>query len=137
MPSPYLNRLENVTKVAVRTAMSDATKQLRQRSDCEVSPESNPTNITVSFDSSWKTRGFYSNIGFGAVISTDTKKVLDYEITSSLCEKCSVWTEDKQKYRPAEYEKWLERLRPNCNQNYTGSSQSMEPEIAKRIWGRP
>ncbi|KAI6660167.1 hypothetical protein LOD99_10508 [Oopsacas minuta] len=58
MPSPYLNRLENVTKFAVGTAMSDAAQRLHQRSDCEVSPESNATNIAVSFDSSWKTRGF-------------------------------------------------------------------------------
>ncbi|KAI6648189.1 hypothetical protein LOD99_11998 [Oopsacas minuta] len=41
MSSPYLNRLEVVTKVAVGTAMSDDAKQLRQRSDCEVSPDAN------------------------------------------------------------------------------------------------
>ena len=62
--------------------------------------------------------------------------MLDYEILSRLCEKCSIWTEDKQKDKPSEYEKWLERHKPNCNRNYTGSSQAMEPEAAQRIWGR-
>ncbi|KAI6661977.1 hypothetical protein LOD99_9647 [Oopsacas minuta] len=74
MTSPYLNSLEAVIKVAVGTAMSDAAEQLPQRSDCEVSPDSNATNVAVSFDSSWKTRGLYFSICFGALISTDTKK---------------------------------------------------------------
>ena len=45
-------------------------------------------------------------------------------------------TEEKQKDKPSEYEKWLERHKPNCNRNYTGSSQAMEPEAAERIWDR-
>ena len=53
-----------------------------------------------------------------------------------ICEKCSIWTEEKQKDKPSEYEKWLERHKPNCNRNYAGSSQAMEPEAAQRIWGR-
>ena len=138
MPSSYLafNRLEAVTAAGVVTAMSDAAKQLHQRVDCEPSPEPKAINVNVSFDSSWKTRGFYSNIGLGAAISTVTKKVLDYELLSRLCEKCSVWSEEKKKDRASEYEKWFDRHEPKCNRNYKGSSQSMEPEAAKRIWGR-
>ena len=82
------------------------------------------------------TRSFYSNIGFGAAISSSTNKVLGYEILSRICEKCSIWTEEKQKEKPSEYAKWLERHKPNCNRNYTGSFQAMEPEAAERIWGR-
>ena len=43
-------------------------------------------HLPICFDTSWKTGGFYSNIGFGAAISTSSKKVLDYEILSRLCE---------------------------------------------------
>ena len=136
MPSRYAIRLEDVTKNAVKISMSEAADQLHKKVDSEPSPEPKAVNIPISFDSSWKTRGFYSNIGFGAAISTSTKKVLDYEILSRLCEKCSIWTEEKQKDKPSEYEKWLERHKPNCNRNYTGSSQAMEPEAAQRIWGR-
>ena len=43
---------------------------------------------------------------------------------------------EKQKDNPSEYERWLERHKPNCNRNYTGSYQAMGPEAAERIWGR-
>ena len=78
----------------------------------------------------------YSNIGFEAVISTDTKKVLDYEILSRLCELCSIWDEDKQKEQPLKYQSRIERHKPNCNKNFTGFSQAMEPEAGEGIWSR-
>ena len=140
MPSRYATRLEAVTKSAVKISMLDAADQLHQRVDSEPSPEPNAINVTISFDSSWKNRSFYSNIGFGAAISTSTKKVLDYEILSRLCEKCSIWKEEKQKDKPSEYDKWLERHKPNCNRNYTGSSQAMKPELSRgrgvAVWRR-
>ena len=135
IPARYATRLEAVAKSAVKISMSEAADQLHTKVDSEPSPEPKAVNVPISFDSSWKTRGFYSNIGFGAAISTSTNKVLDYEILSRICEKCSIWTEEKQKDKPSEYEKWLERHKPNCNRNYTGSSQAMEPEAAERIWG--
>ena len=136
MPSRYAIRLEDVTKSAVKISMSEAAGHLHRKVDSEPSPEPKAVNVPIGFDSSWKTRGFYSNMVFGADISTSTNKVLNYEILSRLCEKCSIWTEDKQKDKASEYEKWLERHKPNCNINYTGSSQAMEPEAAERIWGR-
>ena len=136
IPSRYATRLEAVTKSAVKISMSEVDDQLHKKIDSETSPEPKAVNVPISFDNSWKTRGFYSNIGFGAAIYTSTKKVLDYEILSRLCEKCSIWTEEKQKDKPSEYEKYLERQKPNCNINYTGFSQAMEPEAAERIWGR-
>ena len=136
MPSRYAIRLENVTKSEVKMSMSEAAGHLHRKVDSELSPEPKAVNVPISFDSSWKTSGFYSNMYFGAVISTSTNKVLDYWILSRLCKKCSIWTEDKQKDKPSEYEKWLERHKPNCSRDYTGSSQTMEPEAAERIWGR-
>ena len=106
MPSRYAIRLEDVTKSVVKISMSEAADQLHKKVDSEPSPEPKAVNVPISFDSSWKTRGFYSNIGFGAAISTSSKKVLDYEILSRLCKKCSIWTEEKQKDKPSEYEKY-------------------------------
>ena len=40
----------------------------------------------------------------------------------------------KQKEKAYEYEKWLERHKPNSNRKYTGSSQAMEPETTEKIW---
>ena len=74
---------------------------LHQRVDCVPSPEPNAINVTISFDSSWKTRGFYSNIGFGAVISTDTKKGIGlrtYE--SSLREELCLDRGEAERQRP-------------------------------------
>ena len=136
MPSRYAIRLENVNKSAVKISMSEAAGHLHRKVDSKPSPECKAVNVPISFDSSWKTRGFYSNMGFGAAISTSTNKVLDYEMFCRLCEKCSIGREDKQKDKPSEYEKWLEGHKPNCNRNYTGSSQAMEQEAAERIWGR-
>ena len=84
MPSRYPISLEDVTKSAVKILMSEAADQLHKKVDSEPSPEPKAVNVPISFDSSWKTRGFYSNVGFSAAISTSSKKVLDYEILSVL-----------------------------------------------------
>ena len=84
MPPRYAIRLDAVTKSAVKISMSEAADQLHKRIDSEPSPEPKAVNVPISFDSSWKTRGYYSNISFGAAISTSTKKVLDYEILSRI-----------------------------------------------------
>ena len=88
--SRYATRLEAVAKSAVKISISEASVQLHKRVDSETSSEPKAVNVPISFYSSWKTRGFYSNIGFGAAISTSTKKQLDYEILSRLCERSAV-----------------------------------------------
>ena len=47
----------------------NAANHLHKKVDSEPSPEPEAVNVTVSFDSSWKTWGFYSNIGFRTAIS--------------------------------------------------------------------
>ena len=83
MPPRYAIRLEAVTMSAVKVSMLEAADQLHKRIDSEASPEPKAVNVPISFDSSWKTGGYYSDIVFSAAISTSTKKVLDYEILSS------------------------------------------------------
>ena len=116
--------------------MLEAAGHQHKKVDSEPSPEPKVVNVPISFDSSWKTRGFHSNMEIGAAISNSTNKVLDYEILSRLCEKCFIWTEEKQKDKPSESDKWLERHKPKSHWNYTCSSQAMEPEAAERIWDR-
>ena len=126
MPPRYAILLEAVTKSAVKVSMSEAADQLHKKVDSETL--SSPKLFQSVLTAPGKTRGYYSNIGFGAAISPSTKKVLDDEILSRICDKCSIWTEEKHKDRPSEYEKWLERHKPNCNINYTGSSRAMDTE---------
>ena len=74
MPKPYLNKIENTVNAAAEASMQGAADELHLRVDSTPFPIPNCINISVSFDSSWKIRGFYSNMGFGTAISANTKK---------------------------------------------------------------
>ena len=136
MPPKYLNKIEDTVKIAAEASMQGAADELHLRVDAIPSPIPSCINTAVSFDSSWKTRGFYSNMGFGSAISATTKKVLDYVLLNRTCEKCNRWSAERQNDTPEEYQKWYDTHKPNCFKNYSGSSQSMEPEAAKMIWSR-
>ena len=88
-PPHYLNKIEDVIKQAAEGSMQGAADEIHR--DFNTTPSSVPNciNTTVSFDSSWKTWGYYSNLGFGSAISVSTKKILDYELLNRICEKCA------------------------------------------------
>ena len=136
MPSPYLNKIEGVIKSAAEESMQAAADELHLEGDQTPSSVPDCINIAVSFDSSWKTRGFYSNLGFGSAISAVSKKVLDYELLNRICEKCNRWSAKLREESPDEYQKWYDSHKANCRVNHTGSSQSMEPAAATLIWSR-
>ncbi|KAI6658218.1 hypothetical protein LOD99_15487 [Oopsacas minuta] len=116
--------------------MQGAADELHLRVDSIPSPVPNCTNTAVSFDSSSKTRGYYSNVGFGSAISASTKKVLAYVLLNRTCEKCNRWSRQRQNEHPEEYIKWYNTHQLHCLKNHSGSSQSMEPEAAKTNLGR-
>ena len=136
MPQRCLQRLELIVANACNISMQEAAHELHTRVDAIPSSETNCIYIPVSFDNSWKTRGFYSNIGFGCVISAATRKVLDYVLLSRLCEKCDRWTQERKDANPDQYKMWHENHKPNCYRNYTGTSQAMERFAATTIWTR-
>ena len=136
MPPRYLDRIETTVENACQTSMSAAANELHLRVDAIPSPVSNCINIAVNFDSSWKTRGFYSNLGFGSAISATTKKVLDYKLLNRICEKCNRWSDKRKEENPDAYKLWYESHKSNCHKNFSGSSQAMEPEAARIIWSR-
>ena len=136
MPAAYLNKIEETVNTAAELSMQGAADDLHIKTDTIPSHIRDCINIAVSFDSSWKTRGFYSNVGFGSAISATTKKVLDYVLFNRTCDKCKQWTSERQQEHPEDYSKWYTTHEPHCLKNYSGSSQSMEPEAAKLIWGR-
>ena len=92
--------------------------------------------IAVSFDGSWKQRGHYSNVGFGAVIDRESKKVVDYELLNRNCEACSKWSTHIMVKQPEEYEAWFQAHKPHCKSNFSGTSLAMESEAAVRMWKR-
>ena len=96
MPTPYLNKIEETVNFASEISMQGAADELHLRDDYIPSSISNCINTAVSFDSSWQTRGFLSNVGFGSAISAITKKVFDYVLLNRTCDKCNRWSKDRQ-----------------------------------------
>ena len=134
MPSRYLNKIECTVQIACQSSMNAAAEALHMKIDSTPSAVPNCINIAGSFDSSWKTRGFYSNIGFGSAISATSKNVLDYVLLNRICEKCNRWNDTRKEEHPEEYKLWFDSHKANCMKNYSESSQSMEPAAAKIIW---
>lgn len=67
--------------------MQAAVDELHERVYSEPSPVADCINTPVSFDSSWKTRGFYSNVGFGPLFLPSTRRfwTLFYSIALANC----------------------------------------------------
>ena len=104
MPPRYLNKIERTVENASQTSMNAAAEELHLEVDAVPSAVANCINIAVSFDSSWKTRGFYSNLGFGSAISATTKKVLDHVLLNRICEKCNRWNDQRKQDNTEAYQ---------------------------------
>lgn len=89
------------------------------------------TDVAVSVDGSWQRRGHSSHNGLVSVIAVDTGKCLDVDVMAKVCKKCESW---KKGFDTAEYELW--KMEHNCMSNHTGSSGSMEPAGAVRMFQR-
>ena len=113
--------------------MQGAAEYIHQNFNNTPSSVPDCINTAVSFDSSWKTRGFYSNLGFGSAISALTKKVLDYDLLNRIWQKCARLSNKRRDEHHDEYLKWFDCHTANCRINHTGSSQSMVPAAAKLI----
>ena len=104
-------------------------------STLDSSVDTDPLCITVSFDGSWQKRGHTSMYGFASVIDVLTGLVVDYVILSKYCNGCNmkktVLGEDSE-----EFKEWFQGHQPQCAINYTGTSNAMEVEAARRLWQR-
>ena len=58
MPAPYLNKIEATVSTTSEASMQSAADELHLRADAIMYPVQNYINTDVSFDSSWKTRGY-------------------------------------------------------------------------------
>ncbi|XP_062605625.1 uncharacterized protein LOC134267425 [Saccostrea cucullata] len=77
---------------------------------------------TVSYDAGWQTRGsgrnYASLSGHGSMIGVTTGKVLAYAVR---CKKCKQCDQDITNDTTSSHD---------CRKNWSGSSKSMEPDIA-------
>ena len=103
----------------------------------ELDPDTcvDPLSLTVSFDGSWQKRGHTSMYGVAAAIDVLTGLVVDYIVLSKFCHSC---TRKKAELGDdsVEYGVWYQDHKEDCAINYTGSSNAMEAEAARRIWSR-
>ncbi|GFT25619.1 uncharacterized protein TNCV_1965341 [Trichonephila clavipes] len=92
------------------------------------------TDIAVSFDGTWLTRGHTSQIGVGCVVDTLTGYVIDYEIMSKYCPTC-ISAKNELDETTAEYDVWYSG-QISCQINQVGTSGTMEMKAAAKIWSR-
>ena len=74
MPPRYLNKIDSIVENACQKSMNAEAVELHLKADAVPSSVPKCINIAVSFDASWKTRGFYSNIGFGSATLPRARK---------------------------------------------------------------
>lgn len=95
-------------------------------------------DVCGSYDGSWMTRGHTSHIGLGCFIDIETGYVLDCEILSNFCMRCS-HLDSKLKNKSItknEYDERKAAHNPKCQKNFDGKAGAMEAEGAVRIWER-
>ncbi|GFY00113.1 uncharacterized protein TNCV_1342111 [Trichonephila clavipes] len=77
------------------------------------------TDIDVTFDGTWLTRGYSSQIGVGCVIDLLTGFVLDFEIMSKRCIECE-HAKSGLGENSAEFHVWYEGHISSCAINHVG-----------------
>ncbi|GFW50813.1 uncharacterized protein TNCV_3590951 [Trichonephila clavipes] len=91
------------------------------------------TDIDVTCDGTWFTRGHSSQIGVGCVIELLTGFVMSFEIMSKQCIECE-YVKSALGENSAEFQVWYECLIYSCAINHIGSSCAMEQEAALKLW---
>ncbi|GFV05530.1 uncharacterized protein TNCV_227411 [Trichonephila clavipes] len=124
-------RLDNAYTLASENIFAEIHREIKNvyENGAEI------TDLSVSFDGTWLTRGHTSLIGVGCVIDMLTGYVVDFEVMSKVCRHCSV-AKNKLGQSSAEFSIWYEGHKSECDINHLGSSTSMEMEAALTLWKR-
>ena len=136
MDMPGTMTSKNYDKIANKlsaTAKDVAVETMLEASDELKNEDDEVTDVLVSCDVTWQKRGYTSNNGVYAVISTETGKVFDVEVMNKVCKRCKLKEPLKQSNLEA-YAEW--KLSHVCSFNYQGTSVGMDIAGARRIWNR-
>ncbi|GFV55583.1 uncharacterized protein TNCV_1820701 [Trichonephila clavipes] len=120
-----INKLQLCSKEVAEASMQSAALE-------EVTL-TNSSDIIISGDGTWKTRGYSSRVGVCAVIGDKTGECIDAEVMSSFCKGCDSWK--RRKGSPA-YKKWKILHVKECLKNHNGSAGMMETVGMVRIFQR-
>ncbi|GBM89541.1 hypothetical protein AVEN_259325-1 [Araneus ventricosus] len=88
IPPVLQKQYEKICKI-----INDASKNMTIESHAvnEEVAAAESTDIIISGDGTWKTRGHTSQIGVCTEIGADTEKVIDAKVLSKACKGCSLW----------------------------------------------
>lgn len=107
-----MDLLEPIQKSAYNKAIKEICTSVKEVASLSMSNAAKQeiemtglSEISVSGDGSWKTRGHSSKVGIVSVIATEKGKVLDVEVMSSFSKGC----EAGKKKKGAEFAKWKKK----------------------------
>lgn len=132
-PPPIALKSYNVMVDKLLSCSSEIAEASMQKATSEEIVLTGSSDIVVSGDGTWKTRGHTSLIGVCTVVGDKCGKVIDKEVSSSFCKGCDSW---KKRKGSLAYEKWSEQHGDLCLKNHTGSSGKMETDGMVRIFQR-
>ncbi|GFX65831.1 uncharacterized protein TNCV_2043641 [Trichonephila clavipes] len=133
LPNPVEQKSYDVINNKLSRVMKEVAEESMKRAAVEENSSSPDNLLTVSGDSTWKTRGHSSVIGVCTVIGAETGKVLDREVLSSFCKGCYSYKGLKFGIK---YNKWQRAHKISCRKNYSGSAGKMEVDGMLRIFNR-
>ncbi|GBM19685.1 hypothetical protein AVEN_199854-1 [Araneus ventricosus] len=131
-PPVSQNSYEQICRRVNAASKNVAIESMKKAADEEVAAVDN-TDITVSGDGTWKTRGHTSQIGVCTIIGADTGKVMDVEVLSKACKGCSRW---KGPRLGSAFQKWHARHSQVCTKNHIGSSGKMAGDGMVKLFQR-
>ena len=121
------NAVENVVKKSCKQILEQEKKKSEEKSQNQ-GGEDGLVGIAVSYDMGWQKRGKGHNslTGHGTVMGLVTGKVLSY---STRCKSCRVCDSSNRSGTAVKNH--------DCSKNHTGSSKSMERDVACELWSAP
>jgi hypothetical protein len=124
----HVNTVANTIKETCKQQLNNAANESRMiggRPDTPATPNTTLiTDIAITIDGSWLTRGFASRHGVVCAMSLESGKIVDCHHLSSVCRECEKWTGKDQ--TSMEYMTWWLDHELDCTMNHEGSAASME-----------
>lgn len=122
LPSPVSQKSYEKIVSHIHAATHAVTKaSMKQAAEEEVSLTGS-SDVTVSGDGTWKTRGHTSRVGVTTVIGSETGKVIDRYVSSSYCKSCEAAKNVSKEKLP----QWKSEHQKVCSKNHSGSAAQME-----------
>lgn len=130
-----VQKIEFANKEAFDTIMKNVRQTVKNAYTQSETVCNEVTDISVSFDGSWLTRGHSSLVGVGCVIDILTGYAVDFEVMSKKCRLCENAKRDLGE-SSAEFHIWFTGHESQCEINHHGSSNAMELKAAECLWKR-